>query len=75
MLKDGAAVNFQGDYALCCGVLNNHTEIVQLLLEHSADVHANNKELLRGFKTRFDERMADLIIRYCNAEDYHYFPL
>ena len=47
MLKAGANVHADNDYALRRAVYNGHTDMVQLLLEHGADVHANDDQALR----------------------------
>jgi ankyrin repeat protein len=38
---------YELDYALKWASINGHTEIVKLLLEHGADVHAENDWALR----------------------------
>lgn len=51
-----------------------HSEIMAKLLEHGVDVHAGYRTILRKLQRQFCESIADVILPYCSAEDYQYFP-
>lgn len=74
LLEQGANACAYKDHTLFMSVHRGYNEIVAALLEYGASVYAGDKMMLKKLSERFDERMADAILPYCNAKDYKYFP-
>lgn len=78
LLEYGATCNVdaseQVDRILWHAYMFDHHEIVAKLLEHGGNMRANKSIILNTLQDKFNERMADVILPYCNAEEYHYFP-
>lgn len=74
LLEYGADVHSNNNYALRNSVVCKKFELIIELLEYGADIHCNNDEILKGLQKDFDERLADVLVRHCTVEDYHYFP-
>lgn len=73
LLENGADVHADDDYILRSSILNAHLEITAKLLEYGANLHCNNNEILYNLHNSLDEQLADVILPYCNPDDYNYF--
>lgn len=76
LLEHGVDIRANNDYALQSSVTCSRYEIMEKLLEHGANIYCRDKELLSQlqFPMLFHERVADIILPYCDTSDYEYFP-
>lgn len=71
MLQEhGADVHAKHDFALRYSASAGYANIVIKLLECRADIHCNNRALLKQVKINFSESIADLILPYCCSDDH-----
>lgn len=74
LLKYNVNVRTRNDYALRLCVRYCRLDIMEKLLEHGANVHCRDKYILKQLQVNFNERIADIILPYCDNSDYEYFP-
>lgn len=74
LLENGANPQICDGKCLIFSVKHRAIKIVTKLLEHGADIYSKNKIILKCLQANFDKDMADLLLPYCDAADYCYFP-
>lgn len=74
LLENGANVHACDDDALRFSIENGHLLVVEKLLEYGSDLHCDNKSILVNLKNNFSANLANVILPYCNQDDYSYFP-
>lgn len=74
LLECNADMHLHDDRALQISVCDRNFKIMGLLLENGADLYCNNKQILKDLCINFDKKIADIILPYCDVDDYEYFP-
>lgn len=74
LLRANVDIHADNDYALRLSMQFRYLEIMKVLLEYGANVQCNNRQILKTIRDNFDKRVADIIMPYCNCDDYEYFP-
>lgn len=74
LLEADVDVHGDDDCALRLSVASQRFEIMKVLLEYGANLHCCNKAILKGLQQNFSEQIADIVLPYCDANDYEYFP-
>lgn len=72
--KNGVTMNDGVGRSLAFSIENNNLKMTELLLENGADIHYNNESIFRHLSANFNERMADIVLQYCGANDCIDFP-
>lgn len=75
LLEWGANVHVRDDIVLRCSVGYNNLPMISELLERGANLWCDNGSILNGLKDSFNKELADVILPYCNSDDYEYFPI
>lgn len=60
--------------ATTVNIANDCLKIIAKLLECGSDVYAMNKYILKQIKKTFSKDLADIILPYCQSDDYCFFP-
>lgn len=74
LLEWNADVHIANDNALRLSIEHGNLKMTEKLLENGADIYCNNKYILKQLQTKFDAKLADVVLPYCNVDDYEYFP-
>lgn len=74
LLANGVDIHRDDDYALRISVIYGFLDIVKELLEYGANMYANGAIILINLQKNFSRSMADVLLPYCSAQDYGYFP-
>lgn len=74
LLKWNADVHADNDNALRLSITHDNYKMTEKLLENGANIRCHNKCILKQLQAKFDEELASVILPYCGAADYEYFP-
>lgn len=74
LLECGADVHANDDGALQFSATNQHLDIMAKLLESGVNIYSCDNKILEQLKANFNERMADIMLPYCEPHDYKFFP-
>lgn len=74
LIERGADIHIDYDEPLRASIFTKRFDIARLLLEKGANLRANDNDIFRTLRYKFDEEIALMLLPYCSTSDYDYFP-
>lgn len=74
LLEHGANIHASDDRALRWGFKYGHLNMIEGLLQQGADIHCKDNICLQMLQQNFNEKIANIILEYCDSGDYYFFP-
>lgn len=74
LLEHDVDLHHRDDYALQMSLNRFEFKIASILLESGANIYCNGRCILKNLQSKFNGQIADIVLPYCEASDYEYFP-